>query len=303
MSTSASSKPTPKRSGGNGTASSPYAIDSDSDDDPIKKRTYESKRIKSVRSRQLLLGNNNAESSDDEPLINRLATRSFPRNGLAESKPRNSSNKLKGVLHDREASAASSATLVAPAELHHNSRKSVSIYNSPAKELLTPSPSKRSIYGEQTNLISVFRNDTAVSRPGLSHATPSSPATSQPRRAPFPLSSLIPSPSKRVPTPDRLFTRMRLIDFNKLLHVVDSYAEEGARGSTNTKRKKKTRSRLVKSGSASRISSEKGEDDEVETDFEIARDLKEEPALSPLATEMLCIDDKVSISYKSTTLD
>src|SRR5690242_18946555 len=270
MSTSASSKPAPKRSGGNGTASSPYAIDSDSDDEPTKKRTYDSKRMKYAKSPQLLLENDNAESSDDEPLINRLAARSSPRNGLAESKARTFSEKLEGVLYDREPSAASSAIPVAPVELHRNCRKFVGGYNSPAKELLSPYPSKRSIYGEQTNLTSVFRNTTAVSRPGLPHATDSSPATRQPPRASPPLSNLIPSPCRRLPTPDRLFTRMRLIDFNKLVEVVDSYAEKGARGKSNMKRKGKTRSGLVKSGPASRILSEKEEDDEVETEFQIA---------------------------------
>lgn len=190
--------------GADGSFSRPYVLDSDNEEDAqihLSRSTHTKRSRIAPHPVQL----QTTESSDDEPLINRIAARKSARCALP--------------AYDEQAARLAPAVLdphipdATPLLSSLNDNGDKDSTKTSAYEARTPSASKPSVYGEQTNLIPAFQS---VSRyTSLPSGQPSSSA----------LSSMLP----RVPTPERLFTNMRLRDVNKLILTVGKLEGEEAR--------------------------------------------------------------------------
>ncbi|KAJ4993153.1 hypothetical protein SVAN01_01505 [Stagonosporopsis vannaccii] len=274
MSDSISTKLALKHPRSDGTASSIHTIDSEGEADVvIRQSALGSKRVKPTSAQQPSSERDNGDSSDDEPLINRLMARSYAKKGLKWLNATNPSNQICRVRQasDCVPTEAPSAVSTALAQEHHNRLEVFDGYNSTLRKYSTPSPSNRSVYGERSNLIPAFKSAAAYPGSAIISGTISTTTDLHPhsRRANALASSFTPSTHQRVPTPDRVFTNMRLSEVNKLIMSMPAFeAETRCKASKNDW--KKAKRGLMQNENA--VKECFGEDDEDEADSDMAKD-------------------------------
>ncbi|KAJ4365353.1 hypothetical protein N0V95_000500 [Ascochyta clinopodiicola] len=202
-----SSSSTIKRPRNDGTSTSPVLIDSDDNDEtPAQRSAPSSKRTKTNRAAIAPSKSWKSDTSDNEPLIDRLKmqTSTSSKKKVADSMSQFVSHlKTPSSLHSTVAAESAQPSPDYDRNLNTNAQN-VGHVELPTRQTPVTPATIGSVYGRKTNLTSAFKSASSGVKPA-----------SRPNHFATNFLSL-----RKVSSPDRKFTNMRLKEVNKLILAV-----------------------------------------------------------------------------------